>query len=40
MGMPMEGLLLLGYDNISEEYWSIWMDNFSTWPAIARGKLE
>ena len=36
-GMPMEGLLLLGYDNLEEEYWSVWLDSFTTWPSYARG---
>lgn len=31
MGMPYEGQLLMGYDNLHDEYWSIWMDSFSTW---------
>jgi Protein of unknown function (DUF1579) len=39
-GMPMEGLLLLGYDNIQQEYWSIWLDNFSTWPSMVTGKRD
>ncbi len=38
MGMPTEGLLLMGYDNLAEEYVSIWMDTYSTWPSISRGK--
>ena len=37
MGMPFEGMLILGYDNLSKEYFSIWMDTWSTWPALARG---
>lgn len=30
MGMPFEGRLIQGYDNLSERYWSLWMDNMST----------
>lgn len=30
MGMPFEGMLLQGYDNLSQEYWSIWIDSMST----------
>ncbi len=37
MGMPFEGMLLLGYDKLAGEYVSIWMDNMSCWPSIARG---
>jgi|LWDU01.1.fsa_nt_gi hypothetical protein len=38
--MPMEGLLIMGFDNLKGEYWSIWLDNFSTWPAISEGPLD
>jgi hypothetical protein len=37
-GIPFEGMLLLGYDNLAEEYVSVWVDTMSTWPSIARGK--
>jgi Protein of unknown function (DUF1579) len=30
MGMPMEGLGMTGYDNVTDSYWSTWTDNFST----------
>lgn len=30
MGMPMEGMGLGGYDNITGKYWSTWTDNMST----------
>lgn len=30
MGMPFEGRLTQGYDNLREEYWAIWIDNLST----------
>lgn len=31
------GMLILGYNNVTEEFNSIWMDNFSTWPTTAAG---
>ncbi len=42
MGMmgKMEGLLILGYNNLSEEYESVWMDTMSTWPILAHGKIN
>jgi hypothetical protein len=30
MGMPMEGLSLMGFDNKKQQYWSFWADNMST----------
>jgi hypothetical protein len=38
MGMPMQGVSMLGYDNMKGEYISLWMDSFSTWWISARGK--
>ena len=44
MGMKMEGLSLMGYDNKKKEFWSFWTDNMSTsammmnGPASADGK--
>ena len=37
MGMPFEGRLTQGFDNISGEYWSLWTDNMSTGYFISRG---
>jgi len=37
VGMPMEGLLFLGFDNSAQEYTSLWMDSNSTWWVEARG---
>jgi len=37
MGMPMSGLLFLGFDNSTKEYTSLWMDTSSTWWVEARG---
>ena len=39
MGMPFEGRLIHGYDNIAHEYWSIWFDNMSTWPSMSTGQM-
>lgn len=30
MGMPFEGRLMQGYDNLNQRYWSLWTDNMST----------
>lgn len=38
MGMPMNGLLFLGFDNMSKEYTSLWMDTGTTWAIAGRGK--
>jgi hypothetical protein len=38
MGMPMEGLHILGYDNMKKEYTSLWTDSSSTWWVSSRGK--
>ena len=37
LGMPMSGLLFLGFDNSTKEYTSLWMDTSSTWWVEARG---
>ena len=38
MGMPFEGRLLQGYDNVRERYWCIWIDSMSTgqWTSFGR----
>lgn len=38
MGMPFEGMALVGYDNLAEEYYSIWFDTWSTGAAWTRGR--
>jgi hypothetical protein len=38
MGMPYQAVQILGYDNMSGEYTSFWMDTMSTWSIVARGK--
>ncbi len=37
MGMPFEGRLIQGYDNLSNEYWTIWVDNMTTGYSLSRG---
>ena len=37
MGEAFEGRLLQGYDNLKEEYWSIWFDSMSTWGSYSTG---
>jgi hypothetical protein len=38
MGMPMQGMQILGFDNLTQEYISWWADSMSTWWVTARGK--
>ena len=38
MGMPFEGLMLLGYDNAKKEFTEVWYDNFGTGTSIFTGK--
>jgi len=38
MGMPMKGLNIVGFDNSTGEFTSMWADNFSTWWLTSRGK--
>ena len=37
MGMPFQGLGTLGYDNLTEQYVSTWMDSMGTNIMVARG---
>ena len=37
MGMPFEGRLLQGYDNLAEQYWSLWTDSMGTGYWISHG---
>ena len=37
MGQPFEGRLMQGYDNVSDKYWSVWVDNTSTGSHVAHG---
>lgn len=38
MGMPYEGMMLLGYDNAKKEFTEVWYDNFGTGTSIFTGK--
>ena len=40
MGMPMEGINILGYDNATKEFTSIWIDNMGTGTAVAKGRYD
>jgi hypothetical protein len=37
MGMPFEGMMLIGYDNTKKVYTSVWYDDFGTGTTIATG---
>jgi hypothetical protein len=37
MGMPFEGIGRTGYDNVTDRYWSSWIDNMSTGVYLAYG---
>lgn len=37
MGMPYEGLLHQGFDNVTERYWSIWVDSMNTSAWVSYG---
>jgi hypothetical protein len=38
MGQPFEGIGLTGYDNVTERYWSTWIDNVSTGLSVTHGQ--
>lgn len=37
MGMPFEGYGLVGYDNVTGEYWGTWVDSMSTGLTLTTG---
>jgi len=37
MGMPFEGMLIQGFDNLSQEYWTIWVDSMRTDYSVSTG---
>lgn len=37
MGMPFEGMMLLGYDNAKKEFTSVWYDNMGTGTFVSTG---
>jgi hypothetical protein len=40
MGMPLDGLGLAGFDNVSGQFWSTWNDSLSTGVRVAGGKCD
>jgi len=40
MGMPMEGMNLLAYDNASKEFYATWVDNMGTGMMTSKGKFN
>jgi hypothetical protein len=38
MGQPFEGQLMLGYNNLDQQYFAIWMDTWGTGFSLAQGK--
>lgn len=40
MGMPFEGMALTGYDNISRQYWSTWVDSMGTGLMASYGDMK
>lgn len=40
MGQPFQGHGITGYDNVSGEYWSTWIDNMSTGVMMLHGKAD
>lgn len=40
MGMPTEGISITGYDNATQEFTSIWIDNIGTGTAVAKGRYD
>ncbi len=40
MGMPFTGHGMMGYDNVSGKYWSIWTDSMSTGLMVSEGTCD
>jgi hypothetical protein len=40
MGMPFTGHGMRGYDNVSERYWTTWMDSMSTGLMVSEGTCD
>lgn len=38
MGMPFQGMSLLGYDKLKGQYSSVWLDSMSTWTVTSSGQ--
>jgi len=40
MGMPTEGIFIMGFDNATEEFTAVWIDNIGTGTAVAKGRYD
>lgn len=40
MGMPYHGHMIMGFDNYTDEYWSIWIDSMGTQISVSRGQAD
>ena len=40
MGMETEGIFIMGYDNATQEFTAIWIDNIGTGTAVAKGRYD
>lgn len=40
MGMETEGILIMGYDNATQEFTATWIDNIGTGTAVAKGRYD
>jgi len=40
MGMPFEGHLMQGYDNLTKEFTAVWIDNMGTGVAVLKGTYD
>jgi hypothetical protein len=40
MGMQFEGIFLQGFDNVTQEFTAIWIDNMGTGTSVAKGKYD
>lgn len=40
MGMPMEGISIMGFDNVTQEFSAVWIDNLGTGTAVSKGKYD
>lgn len=40
MGQDFEGLLMMGFNNGTQEYFSLWIDNFGTGMSLSKGKAD
>lgn len=37
MGESFDGILLMGYDNLTQQYWNLWIDSMSTGYSMSHG---